>query len=72
MYGLTEPEAGGSGNVQPIRNDTELRKKLLSAGIDEPTIQQIVDRLQRKDDFAILERGAGGKWTVTFGNKKTG
>jgi hypothetical protein len=71
MYGVTEPESGGSGNVQPIRNDIELRKKLLSAGIDEPTIQQVVDRLQHKHDLAILECGAGSEWTVTFGNKKT-
>ncbi|HKN73304.1 MAG TPA: hypothetical protein VJX30_19885 [Terriglobales bacterium] len=72
MYGVTEPESGGSSNVQPMRNDTELRKKLLSAKVDGSTIQQIVDRLLHKHDFAELKRGATGEWTVAFGNKKTG
>ena len=72
MYGVTEPEPGGAGTVQPIRNDVELRKKLLSSGLDETTIQQIVDHLQQKDDCATLERSAGGEWSVRFGNKETG
>ena len=72
MYGVTEPESGGSGNVHAMRNDIELRQKLLSAGVDESTIQQIVDRLLHKDDFAELKRGATGEWTMRFGNKRSG
>jgi hypothetical protein len=72
MYGLTEPEPGGSGVVRAIRNDVDLCEKLRLAGIDEPTTQEIASRLLHKDDYASLEREASGGWTVTFGNKKTG
>lgn len=56
MYGLSvHNEPGGAANVQPIKNDAELRARLIGLGATEPYADDIINRLKKKHDSVKIE-----------------
>ena len=55
MYGLAvHDQVGGSGNVQPISSEEELRQRLADFGLAATNIDGVVESLKNKHDFVKL------------------
>jgi hypothetical protein len=56
MYGLSiHNEPGGAANVQPIKNDAELKARLIEFGATESYADDILDRIKNKHDSVKIE-----------------
>jgi hypothetical protein len=56
MYGLSvHNEPGGAANVQPIKNDADLKARLIEFGDTEDHANDVLDRLKKKHESVKIE-----------------